>query len=178
MRRNIFGSLAILVVVGALSLGLPAIDRLLPAARAVVAGQPITIGHGVTIVPPPGAALDVTRTSPAKAQVLLTIGGIQLRVQASECDDTLDELAERLRRRITHERGYQVSAHEQPARTGSGVPGIRGSFSSAGRDGFYVVFLADGIGVEVDARGSVMELRRGFRRIETAVDSIRFEVAR
>lgn len=177
MRRNIFGSLAILVVVGVLSVGLPAIDRLLPAARSVTAGQPITIGHGVTIVPPAGAALDVTQTSPAKAQILLTIGGIQLRVQATEYDGNLDELAERLRRRITHERGYQVSAREQRARTTTGVPGIRGSFSSAGREGFYVVFLADGVGVEVAARGSVMELQRGFRRIETAVASIRFGVA-
>lgn len=177
MRRNILGSLAILVVVGALSLGLPAIDRLLPAARPVDAGEPLTIGHGVTIVPPKGAALDVTRTSPAKAQILLTIGGIQLRVQASEYDGTLDDLAERLRRRITHERGYQVSAREQPTRTASRVRGIRGSFASAGREGFYVVFLTDSVGVEVTARGSVMELRRGFRRIEKAVASIRFEVA-
>jgi hypothetical protein len=64
LLRNALGSLGVLVVVGAMAFGLPALDGAVAAGRPVSNDVPYRLGGGITVVPPPGAVLDVTGTRP------------------------------------------------------------------------------------------------------------------
>src|SRR3954465_12810385 len=73
--RNLGWSAGILVLIGSLAVGLPAVNAVLPAARPVPVDQPYPLGSGVTVVPPPGARLDVTTSVPGRT--LFVLGGVR-----------------------------------------------------------------------------------------------------
>src|SRR5262245_51234777 len=98
---NLIGSAAVLAGVGALSVGLPALDRTIPAQRPVPADRPLTVGLGVTVRPPPGASLDATGTDTFGNTVLLVVGGVRFRLAAHPHAGTLGEAAARLRASVT-----------------------------------------------------------------------------
>src|SRR5689334_20560765 len=77
--RNLLYSLGLLAFVAGTGLGLPALNRALPSNRPVPAGQPYVVGGGVSVVPPPGALLDVTRARPAidRGTALFLLGGVR-----------------------------------------------------------------------------------------------------
>src|SRR5690349_2848817 len=79
---NLLGALGVVAILAGLALGLPAIDRTLPAERPVSANEPYPVGAGVTVVPPVGSTLDVTGTRPGDSTgtALFRLGAVQYKI--------------------------------------------------------------------------------------------------
>jgi hypothetical protein len=170
--RNLGWSAGILVVIGSLAIGLPAVNAALPAARPVPVDQPFPLGSGVTVVPPSGARLDVTTSVPGRT--LFVLGGVRYLLVVEPFDGTLDEATAQLRQKITANRGYQVTGPEATTSTRQGVVGRLGGYTSPGRDGRYAVFLARGLTVQVTIAGADLELRPALSTLTTSVSSLEF----
>jgi hypothetical protein len=173
LLRNLAGTLGLLVAVGALAVGLPAADRALPAGRPVPAG-PYLVGAGVTVVPPPGAFLDVTGTRPGadRGAALFLVGGVRYVVVVTPFAGDLEAAAGRLRTKITGVRGHQVAGTESATTTASGLPGRQGGYTAPGRNGRYAVFLAPDLAIEVTVAGGDQELRAALAAAEASTRSI------
>jgi hypothetical protein len=161
LTRNTLGSLAVAGVVALIAFGLPLFDRALPAGRAVAAGQPYAVGGRVTVVPPAGSTIDVTRTRPGtdRGTVLFVVEGVRLAIVVGPYRGSLDDAAARLHRKITKSTGYQVTGADEPITTAQGVVGLHGAYSSPGRLGAYAVFVSNQASVEVTASGPEQQLR-------------------
>lgn len=174
VRRNLYGSLAVLAVVAAIALGLPILDEQLPSHRTLPAGIRQAVGHGVTVLPPAGSVVDLTRTFPSRGLLVLDVGSVRIVLEAAPYRGSLADLAARLRRKIQTNPGYQASQPDHPTRTTTGVRGLRGSYSTPGRVGLYAVFLSGGVGVEISFAGSEADLRHGTEPVLAMVGSIQF----
>ena len=99
---NALASLAVVALVAVVALGLPLLDRSLSASRTVAAGVRIAVGGGVSVVPPPGATLDVSRTRPGdrRGTTLFVLGPIRYAVVVAPYSGTLAEATTRLREQI------------------------------------------------------------------------------
>jgi hypothetical protein len=173
LLRNVAGTVGLLVAVGALALGLPAADRALPASRPVPA-EPYLVGAGVTVVPPPGAVLDVTATRPGadRGTALFLVGGVRYVVVVAPFSGDVEAAAARLRAKITGVRGYQVAGTESVAATASGLAGRQGGYAAPGRLGRYAVFLAPDLSIEVTVAGTDQELRAARAATDMSTRSI------
>jgi hypothetical protein len=171
---NLLGSAGVLAAVAAIAFGLPAVDRAVPAARPVPAGEPYEVGGDVTVVPPPGALVDVTKSRPGtdRGTALFLVGPVRYAVLATPFTGTLDEAAARLRRKITATRGYQVTGREAEVRTDSGLAGRQGGYTAPGRGGRYAVFLAGPLVIEVTVGGAEPELRHALWLIESSTATL------
>ena len=177
-RRQLASLLAGLVlaaILGLIAYGLPAINRALPSSEPVPPGRPYDVGGGVTLVPPTGALVDLTRTRPAadRGTAVFLLGAVRYAVTVAPFDGGLAAAADRLRARITATAGYQVTGAESTVATAAGVTGIQGGYTAPGRAGRYAVFLADDLAVEVTVSGTDLELTRALPHIEAATGSIR-----
>jgi hypothetical protein len=174
--HNLLGSLAILTVVAGLGLGLPAVNRALPNAKPVAADRPYPIDNGVSVVPPPGAVLDVTRTRPAgdRGTALFLLGGVRYALTARPFNGKLGDAAAELRRKITAIHGYQITGNEVRVRTAAGVDGWQGTYSSPGRVGRYAVFLTGGVAVEATVAGPDPDLHSALPALQVSISSIAF----
>ena len=170
--RNLAWSLAILAVLGALAFGLPAVNAAFPAAQAVPTDQPYPLGSGVTVVPPAGVQLDVTKSG--RGSTLFLLSGVRYLLVVAPFQGTLADATGQLRQKITANRGYQVTGAEAQTRTGQGVTGWQGGYTSPGRNGRYAVFLAGGIGVQVSIAGADLDLRSALPALTTSVASLAF----
>ena len=172
---DLLGACGLSAAVAALAFGLPALDRSLPADRPVRSDQPYAIGAGVTVVPPPGAVLDVTGTRPGdrEGSVLFRLGPVRYAIAVQPFDGTLTMAATRLRQRITGTPGYQVTGGQLQVATGSGITGLQGGYTAPGRGGRYAVFLAGGRTIEVTISGSEMDLGRTLPAIEASTRTLR-----
>lgn len=175
LRKNAAASLWILVVLAAIAVGLPAIDRALPAERAVPPHLPYEVGGGVTVVPPPGAMLDVTRTRPTARQgtVLFVLGRVRYVIVVASFDGDLDSAVDRLRRKVTGA-GGQLDAG-LPALTGTGLAGREGAYTTPDRAGRYAVFLAPDLSIEVTVSGTETELEQTQSVIDASIETIAYE---
>jgi hypothetical protein len=173
--RNAYGGLAVLAAVAFFAFGLPALDRSLPADRPLEPGMAYPVGASVTLVPPAGAGVDLTRTRPAadRGTALFTLGDIRLAVVVAPYRGTLDDAAVRLRNKIA-QTGAGTTGATQPAQSADGVPGVRGSYAGSGRAGAYAVFVHQGVVVEATASGSDAELIHRLPLIEGALASVSF----
>lgn len=173
---NLAGSLGILLTLAAIYVGLPRIDRALPAERPVAAHRPYVVGGGVSVVPPPGAMLDVTRTRPGARQgtALFVIGPVRYVIVVVPFDGDLDAATARLRRKITNAAGHQVTGSELAISTSTGLYGRQGGYTAPGRGGRYAVFLAARVSIEVTVSGSDAELNRVGEQISTSTQSITY----
>jgi len=173
---NLYGSLAVLAVVGLIAFGLPALDRALPAERPVPAGQRHVVGGGVTVLPPPGAMLDVTKTRPRadRGTALFVLGSVRYVIVVDPFVGTLPAAATRLRQKITATRGYQVAGRETPVATDAGLGGLQGGYTAPGRAGRYSVFLAGGLAIEVTVSGTDTHLRDALGGIEASTRSLAY----
>jgi hypothetical protein len=176
LMGNLAGSLALLAVVAAFGFGLPALDRAVPAARPVPVDRPYPVGAGVTVVPPAGAELDVTRTRPAadRGTVLFLLGAVRYAITVLPFTGGLAGAVADLQRQITAVGGYQVYGPVVPVRTAAGVPGLRGGYTSPGRAGRYEVFLAGGTAAQVTIAGADPDLSAQLDALQASVASLVF----
>ncbi|GAB1643711.1 hypothetical protein [Krasilnikovia sp. MM14-A1259] len=173
---NLLGVLAIAVTLAGLAFGLPALDRSLPAERFVADDRPYAIGAGVSIVPPPGATVDVTGTRPRddRGTALFRLGPVRYAISVQPFDGTLAAAATRLRERITGTPGYQVTGTQLAIATASGLAGLEGGYSAPGRGGRYAVFVADGRTIEVTVSGSELDLGLRLPMIDTSTRTLSY----
>jgi hypothetical protein len=176
--RNALGSLAVLATVAVMAFGFPLLDHALPAVRPVVADVPYLVGGKVTVVPPEGASIDLTRTRPSedRGTALFTVDGVRLAVVVGPYRGTLAEAADRLHDKITNTTGFQVTGADRTVNTSKGVAGLRGVYSSPGRLGEYAVFVAGDVSVEVTASGPEERLRALLGQFDASLRSVAFGV--
>jgi hypothetical protein len=170
--RNLAWSLGIFALLGGLAFGLPAVNAALPAGQAVSAQHPYPLGSRVTVLPPPGALRDVTKSGPGST--LFVLGDVRYLLVAAPFAGTLAQATDQLRHRITANRGYQVTGAESPISTDQGVTGRQGGYTSPGRNGWYAVFLARGITVQITIAGADLDLRQVLPDLTASVASLRF----
>ena len=174
---NLLGSLGVVASLGGLAFGLPALDRALPSQRPVSADQPYPIGAGVTVVPPVGATVDLTGTRPGDVQgnALFRFGPVLYAIEVRPFGGNLPEADERLRQRITGTSGYQVTGAQLPVETAGGLPGLQGGYTAPGRSCRYVVFVIDGLTIEVTISGADLDLGRSLPQIEASTRTLRHD---
>ncbi|MGX6604431.1 hypothetical protein ACWKSP_20195 [Micromonosporaceae bacterium Da 78-11] len=172
---NLLGALGVVATLAGLAFGLPALDRALPSQRPVRADQPYPIGAGVTVVPPPGATVDLDRTRPgdAEGRTLFRLGPVQYAISVQPFDGDLAAAADRLRQRITGTAGYQVTGVQLAVNTVEGLRGVQGGYTAPGRGGRYAVFVADGLTIEVTISGADLDLGRSLPAIEASTLTLR-----
>jgi hypothetical protein len=171
---NLLGALGLVLALGVLAYGLPAVDRALPANRPVRHDEPYRIGGGVTVLPPPGAALDVTGTRPGEddGTVLFRLGSVRYSITVRRFDGTLEAAASRLRQRITDTSGYQVTGNQLTVATAGGLAGLQGGYTGPGQGGRYAVFVAGGLIIEVTVSGADLDLGRSMPAIEASTRTL------
>lgn len=176
MLWNFVGSLSVVLALGGLALGLPAVDRLIPAQRSVDSGQAFLVSGGVTVLPPAGAALDLTRTRRGadRGSAMFVLDTVRYAIVVAPFDGTLPAAAARLRTKITNSRGYQVTGAESPVTTTAGLVGLQGAYTAPGRGGRYAVFLVAGLAIEVTVSGADGALGQVLRRVEASTRSISY----
>ncbi|WIM96681.1 hypothetical protein ACTOB_000133 [Actinoplanes oblitus] len=177
---GLVSALVLVVVLVTLALGLPALDRAVPAQRAVPAGQPYRVGAGVTVVPPPGATLDVTGTRPAddRGTALFRLGRVRYAIAVQPFSGDLTAAAVRLRQRITGNSGYQVTGTQLAVSTAGGLAGLQGGYTAGDRGGRYAVFVAHGLSVEVTVSGADLDLDHTLPAIDASTRTLRYEGGR
>jgi hypothetical protein len=176
LLRNAAGSLGVLLTLAVLAVGLPAVDRAIPSLRAIPSNLPYEVGGGVTVVPPAGAKLDVTRTRPAARQgtVLFVLDEVRYVIVVAPFDGDLTAAVDRLRRKITNATGHRIIGTDVATATATGLVGREGAYTAPDRDGRYAVFLAPDVSIEVTVSGSPAELSAVERQIRASTDSIRY----
>ena len=174
---NLLGALGVAGALIGLAFGLPAMDRAVPSQRPVPAGRPYPIGAGVTLVPPPGATVDLTGTRPGDqaGTALFRLGAVRYAIQVRPFAGDLQAAAERLRKRITATRGYQVTGAQLAVDTAGGVAGLQGGYTGPGSGGRYAVFVLDGLIVEVTVTGADLDLGRTLPRIDASTRTLRHD---
>jgi hypothetical protein len=177
LLRNGLGSLTILAVLATIAVGLPAIDRGLPASRPVAVGIPYPVGAGVTVVPPPDSVVDLAQTRPgaSRGTALFLAGAIRYLVVVTPYSGSLEGAGYRLRNKIISTRGYQVTARDNLVMTASGLSGRQGGYTAPGRSGLYAVFVVDGLSIEVTVSGTDPQLRDALNGIEASTRSIAYQ---
>src|SRR5690348_15528531 len=173
--RNLGWSLGILALLGALAFGLPAVNAAIPAGQEVPTDQPYPLGSGVSVVPPAGAQLDVTRSG--RGSTLFVLGGVRYLLVVAPFRGSLADAVGQLRQKITANPGYQVTGGESELRTDRGVVGRQGGYTSPGRNGWYAVFLRAGLGVQVSIAGADLELRPVLPALTGSVATLTFPAA-
>ena len=168
-----------LAVVALIGVGLPLVDKSLPAARTLTQGLPFGVGGKVSVVPPSGASVDVTGTRPGadRGTALFLLDAVRVVVVVSPYRGTLIAADTRLHAKIAKSSGFQVIGNGQPVRTAQGITGLRGGYSSPGRLGEYAVFVADTLSVEVTASGPEADLRAVTPALLASLMSVAFGAA-
>jgi hypothetical protein len=176
--RNALGSLAVLATVAVMAFGFPLLDQALPAARPVVPDVAYRVGGKVTVVPPEGASIDLTRTRPSedRGTALFLVNGVRLALVVGPYRGTVAEAAARLHDKITNTTGFQVTGADRKVNTSQGVSGLRGAYSSPGRLGQYAVFVTGDVAVEVTANGPEQQLRGLLGQFDASLHSVTFGV--
>jgi hypothetical protein len=175
LRRNAVGSLGILAVVAGIAIGLPALDRALPGARATASGTAYPVSDAVTIVPPSGARLDLSQTRPGhdSGYVVFLVGRVRVAVVTSHERLSLDDAATRLRTRLRDSLGASPTADRYPLAGVAADLALAGRFRAGPDDGWYAVRIL-GLTTVVDATasGPPDELTERLPAIEASVASI------
>jgi hypothetical protein len=174
---NLLGAVGVVAVLAALAFGLPAVDRALPSQRPVRPGQPYPVGAGVTVVPPPAATVDLSRTRPGdlEGMALFRLGPVRYTIAVRPFSGDLTMAAGRLRQRITGTSGYQVTGAQSTVRTADGLDGLQGGYTAPGRGGRYAVFVADGLTIEIMVGGTDLDLAQHLPEIEASTRTLRHD---
>jgi hypothetical protein len=176
LLRDALGSLVVVGVVALIAFGLPFLDRRMPDTRPIAAGVPYQVGGGVSVDPPAGARLDVTRTRPGsdRGTALFVVRGVRVAVVVTPYRGDLDGASGRLRNKIARVGDAQVTSGDAPITTSGGVAGRKGSYTGPERIGMYAVFIADGRSAEVTASGSNSDLAALGPEFDAMVSTLTF----
>jgi hypothetical protein len=174
--RNLLGCAGVLVALAIVVFGLPALDRAVPAGRALAEGARYEVGANVTVVPPQLARVDASKTRPGpdRGTVLFTLGSVRYVIVVTPFEGPIEDAAAKLRAKIQATRGYQVTAGEGGVATESGIDGLAGGYTSPGKAGRYAVFLTNGVSIEVTVSGAEPELQRALTGIDDSIMSIAY----
>jgi hypothetical protein len=174
--RNLAGSAAVLSALLVVVFGLPALNRAMPVDRAVVGDERYEVSQAVTVLPPAGARIDVSKTRPSadRGTVLFLVGPVRYVIVVTEYSGEIREAAAKLRSKIQATRGYQITAGEDAIATSSGLTGLAGGYTAPGRCGRYAVFLIDDVSIEVSVSGAELELQHALSAIERSIASITY----
>ncbi|XVV12919.1 hypothetical protein ACQP2X_00740 [Actinoplanes sp. CA-131856] len=174
---NLVGAVGVVATLAGLAYGLPALDRSLPAQRAVSSDEPYQVGAGVSVVPPAGATIDVTETRPGENEgtALFRLGPVRYAIAVRPFRGDLHAAASRLRKRITNTAGYQVTGAQLAVSTAGGLAGVQGGYTAPGRGGRYAVFVGDGLTIEVTISGNDLDLGRTLPQIEASTRTLRHD---
>ena len=174
---NLLGALCLVAVLAGLAFGLPALDGALPADQPVRTDEPYQVGGGMTVVPPPGARVDVTETRPTDnaGRALFKLGPVRYLITVEPFEGDLPAAAQRLRERITGTVGYQVTGTELTVATANGMSGLQGGYTAPGRGGRYAVFVAHGHTIEVTVSGADLDLGRTLPAIDESTRTLRYD---
>lgn len=177
LLRNAMCSLGVLAIIGGISVGLPAFNRAVPATRAVAPDRPYPLGGGVTVVPPPGAVVDLgeTRHAVDRGRALFVLGRVRYELTVAPYRGDLEAAAERLRARLRERERYRITNSAGAVRGEAELVGWLGDISPGARDrtGRYALFLSGKRLVEVVVTGPPEELARWLADVEASVASIR-----
>lgn len=171
---NAFASLAVVALVAAVGLGLPALNSVIPGLRALPDGEPYLVGAGVWIIPPPGAQVDVGR-SRARAErgtAAFQLGSVSLLLVVTPYGRSLDDACARLRDKITRRTGFRVVGEEWPTVAGRDLAGRQGRYAGEGLVGRYAVFVADRIAVEATVRGPAADVAAAGPAIDASMATV------
>jgi hypothetical protein len=171
LRRNALCSLGILAVMAAIVVGLPALDRALPRERALPPGTAYRVTDTVTVVPPAGARLDVSRTRPGResGHVVFLVGQVRFVLLVSPDQLTLADAANRLRTRLRDGLGASALGADGPARAGA----LTGRYRVGPDHGWYAVRVLEPVTVvDATASGPPGELAGLLPALRASVDSI------
>lgn len=154
-RRPLPLALGVLAVVLVMIVVIPAIDRAVSWDDEVAAGDVITMGQGLTFVPPVGWSVEdgirvgeepATGVGGQDVTALLTNGGVTVAVTASSYDGTAEDLlalVSRAREQADDEGTFEIAGATGTVTTTSGLTGISEPFTSTDGDGRLVVFVID-----------------------------------
>ena len=176
LRLNAWCSLGILAVIGAIGLGLPAVDRAVPSTRGLTPGAPYRVADGVTVVPPPGASVDLRETRPGhdSGRALFLVGGVRYAVVVTGDRIDVDTAADRLVTRLRDNIGARPvdGADELPAGLPPDTTRV-GRFRTGATDGWYAVrVLGSRTVVDVTATGAPDALAGRLPDIKASTASI------
>jgi len=166
LRRNTFSSLGVMAVVATMAFGLPALDRAVRADRPVSHGVPYHVGGGITVVPPPGAVLDVTGTRPRsdRGTALFRLGAVRYALVVTPYSGDPTTAVARLRTKLCGTGRCQTT---EAAGLWSGV--IEGP-DLAGR---YAAVVLDGRLVEATVLGPPPALDERLPAVSASLSSLR-----
>jgi hypothetical protein len=171
---NIAGCAAVLAAVGALSFGLPAVNRAISSERLISASAPYGVGLGVDVTPPTHTVIDASGTTPSANVVLFVRNGVEYRVRATPYSGSLVPFAAALRSEVRHFRGAQALDANKPVSTARGVAGYVARFEESDSGGILAAFVDHGVAVAVLITGSDQGLVENERDILRSVTSLRF----
>jgi hypothetical protein len=148
-----------------------------PSTRDVPPGTPYRVTDAVTVVPPPGAKVDLRETRPGQdsGRALFFVGGIRYGVVVVS-DERIDAgtAAARLVARLHDNTGAQPFDGADPLPDGLAAATTRiGRFRTGATDGWYAVrVLGSRTVVDVTATGRPAELAGRLPDIRTSTASI------
>lgn len=162
---------------------LPAVNEAVPADHEVTAGTVMNADHGVTIVPPVGWDIEtglVVTDGPQPSDVppiRLSSGSTTASISTVSWNDSLDALLARANKihEETDESNWHIDHPTASVTTGSGVTGIVEVWDSPRRTGRLVVFVDDGVGVQIIVSTTHSEQIRDKDDIDAMVDSVKFD---
>jgi hypothetical protein len=197
-RRTFPLAAVVLAIVAVFLVVLPAIDDAVAWDDEIEAGDVLTLGQGITFVPPVGWQLvdgirvggePIVGVSAASTTAAIGNGGVAVQVVRSGFDGTPDELLDqenRLRERSDAEpnRSFAVTGPRSTITTRSGLAGVSEAYTSAAGEGRMLAFtLLAGdagttpTGIIVTIDGTAEQYAAQSEAIAALVDSLSYQGA-
>ena len=180
LLRNLWASLAVAATVAVIGVGLPAVNSLLPAARAVSAAESYAIAAGVSVRPPAGASIDVTQTQPGPrgGSVLFMVGTVRYAVVITPFTGSLADRGRPSAREDHRDAGLPGRRRRDRGDDGAGRDRPAGHVR-VGRAGSVATPSSSrhGLSVEVTVAGSDTELPDALPAITASIRTLAFRTA-
>jgi len=152
-RRGWPGTIIVALIAALIAVGLPLLNDLVSADRALQAGSTVEVGRGVSFRAADGWSLDAERTSTGADRVVLAQGALSYAVEAATAIRPLPLEFERFADEIRASSGAQLFNGPESVTTDDGLVGIVGSYSAPTSEGRFGVFQAGPTVVRVLAEG-------------------------
>lgn len=173
-RTDVVSSLAVVVFLAAVGLGLPALNRSVSGLRPLVAGVPYQVGAGVSVVPLAGARVDAGITRPGRDGGRATFfhGRVRMQVVVRPFTRSLPEATAGLREKISRTPGVHLVAEDTPVAVANGVSPDRGRYVGPGVVGRYRAAVCAGVAVELTVRGPGNEMGSLADAVDASLGSV------